>query len=341
MTEPITIGGTQIKPGERKRFDLNIARLYDTTELGMPVSVFRGKKAGPTLFISAAIHGDELNGVEIVRRLIKNPKLKNLSGTLITVPIVNVFGFNNKARYLPDRRDLNRFFPGSKKGTLADRMANVFIKEIVEKSTHGIDLHTGAIHRTNLPQIRACLKSAETKRLAIAFGAPVVLDASLRDGSLRQELVERNIPILVYEGGEALRFDEIAIRSGLRGILSVMRSLNMIPSGPKKQLTPQKKKTFVALSSHWLRAPVSGILRCLKRLGDRVVKGEVLALIGDPFSETEVEVKARERGVIIGQVRMPLVNQGDGLFHVATFKNSKLVEERVDELDGYLDVGIS
>ena len=174
MTADFKIGGVSIKRGERKKIKLAVSNLYDGTDLSVPVEVIRGKEDGPILFISAAIHGDEINGTEIISRILKNRSLKKIKGILIAVPVVNVFGFNMLSRYLPDRRDLNRSFPGSKNGSLASRLADIFMKEIVNKSTHGIDLHTGAIHRTNLPQIRACISDSETKRLAFEFGVPVV-----------------------------------------------------------------------------------------------------------------------------------------------------------------------
>ena len=206
MLENLVIDGQTIKPGERKKIFLRIAALYDYTDISIPIEVIRGKVDGPILFISAAIHGDEINGVEIVKRVLKRVSIDKLKGTLIAIPIVNVFGFNNLSRYLPDRRDLNRSFPGQKNGSLASRLASIFMKEIVHKCTHGIDLHTGAVHRTNLPQIRACLDDAATKTLAKSFGVPVVIDSTLRDGSLREAARRKGIPMLLFEGGEALRF---------------------------------------------------------------------------------------------------------------------------------------
>src|SRR5690554_476084 len=181
-----TIAGTSVAAGETKKIELPVGRLYTDNLVSMPVYVKRGKRPGPTIFISAAIHGDEINGIEIIQRLINSRSLNSLRGTLIAVPMVNVYGVINHSRYLPDRRDLNRSFPGSKKGSLAARMANMFLEEIVAKCDYGIDFHTGAIHRTNLPQIRANLDDAETAAMASAFGVPVLLNSNLRDGSLRR-----------------------------------------------------------------------------------------------------------------------------------------------------------
>lgn len=228
MTREIVIGGTSIKPGERRRICLDVAKLYDFTDMNIPIEVVRGKEEGPVLFVSGAIHGDEINGVEIIRRLLVKKALKNIKGTLIAVPIVNVYGFNSNSRYLPDRRDLNRNFPGSPNGSLTAQLAYTFMSEIVDKCTHGIDLHTAAINRANLPQIRACLDDPETQRMAHAFQVPVLLHSTLRDGSLREATRERKIPTLLFEGGEALRFNEKVIKSGLRGVLSVMREIRML-----------------------------------------------------------------------------------------------------------------
>ena len=186
MSKVLKIAGKQLATGRRRTINIPVARLYTHTEMTMPVHVLRGKKDGPCLFVCAAIHGDEIIGVEIIRRMLKLKILQRLRGTLIAVPVVNVYGFINHTRYLPDRRDLNRFFPGSQKGSLTSRLADIFMQEIVANSTHGIDLHAGSHHRINLPHIRACVDNAETQKLALAFGAPVILNANLRDGSLRQ-----------------------------------------------------------------------------------------------------------------------------------------------------------
>ena len=228
--KPITIGDTKINPGERVNVSLPIADLYTSTSLSMPVQVICGRKAGPVLFVSAAIHGDELNGVEIIRRLLKRKTLGSLRGTLLAVPIVNVHGFLDQSRYLPDRRDLNRSFPGSPKGSIAARLAHTFIEQIVSEADYGIDLHTGAINRSNLPQIRANLDDTQTLDIAKVFGAPVVVNSNILDGSLRQCASDRGMPILIYEAGEALRFDETCIRAGIRGILNVMRHVGMLPA---------------------------------------------------------------------------------------------------------------
>ncbi len=207
----IEIAKEIIPPGRSLRLDLPVSRLPTQTLLSLPITIVNGVTPGPRLWLSAALHGDELNGVEIIRQVLAKIKPKQLRGTLLAVPIVNVFGFIEQSRYLPDRRDLNRCFPGSENGSLASRLANLFMREIVSHSTHGIDLHTAAINRVNLPQIRGNLKDPETYRCAKAFGTKIIMHANTRDGSLRQAATKKGIPVLLYEAGEALRFNSQAI----------------------------------------------------------------------------------------------------------------------------------
>ncbi len=327
--KPLSIDGDTFTPGTRTTIELPVGRLYTHTPMTMPVHVIKGKKTGPRLFISAAIHGDEINGVEIIRRLLKLPALKRLRGTIIAVPIVNVHGLINHSRYLPDRRDLNRSFPGTETGSLAARLAYLFMNEIVSQSTHGIDLHTGAIHRDNLPQIRANLDDEETNKLAIAFDVPVIISSNLRDGSLREAAAEYGIPMLLYEAGEALRFDEVSIRAGVKGIINVMRTLEMLP--PSRSKSKKQTEPVVARSSSWVRASDSGILRTMVPLGSRVKKNTLLGVVTDPFGETESSVISTFSGIVIGRTNLPLVNEGDALYHIARFEDIQEIEAKVDE----------
>ena len=323
----INVGTATVKAGERATVRLPVADLYTGTSLSMPVHVVCGRRDGPVLFVSAAIHGDELNGVEIIRRLLKRKALSSMRGTLLAVPIVNVHGFLDQSRYLPDRRDLNRSFPGSRKGSVAARMAHTFMHEIVDKADFGIDLHTGALNRANLPQIRGNLDDEETLQLARAFGAPVIVNSNVRDGSLRQCAADKGMPMLIYEAGEALRFDELSIRAGLRGTLNAMRHIGMLPLSRKtRPVSP-----VLADSTSWVRAPESGIVIPRVELGSRVTEGDVLAVIGDPVSDEEALVKAPFDGIIIGQSKLPLAHEGDALFNVAAFKSVSRAENRVEE----------
>ncbi|MES9812412.1 MAG: succinylglutamate desuccinylase/aspartoacylase family protein [Candidatus Thiodiazotropha sp.] len=330
----LTIGGVKIPLDGRVNLDLPIAQLHTHTPLTMPIRVWRGKKDGPILFVSAAIHGDELNGVEIIRRLLNQKALSRLRGTLITIPIVNVYGVIQHSRYLPDRRDLNRNFPGHERGSLAGRLANLFMKEIVANATHGIDLHTGAIHRNNLPQIRANMDDDVTSSLAHAFGVPLLINSQLRDGSLRGAAAEYGIPMLLYEAGEALRFDEVSIRAGVKGIINVMRSLGMLPA--IRGRTKKSYEPIVASSTSWIRAPESGIFRAIVPLGSRVKREQLLGVIASPFGDQEFEVKAAFGGIVIGRTSLPLTNEGDALFHIARVQGIRVAEESVENFTGEL-----
>ena len=309
----IKIAGEAIASGQKKHINIPVARLATQNLISLPVTVINGSQKGAKLWLSAAIHGDEINGVEIIRQVLAQINPDQLKGTVIAVPIVNVFGFIDQSRYFPDRRDLNRCFPGSETGSLASRVANLFMREIVSQCTHGIDLHTGAIHRVNLPQIRANLEDPETERCAQAFGAPILIHANTRDGSLRQAVSDRGIPILLYEGGEALRFDAEAIKVGVEGIFRVMDALQMyFPPFPLENITLQKVE-----KSKWIRANHGGILLLQVKLGQYVQKKQVIGIITDAFGDKLMKVKAIQDGVVIGHIQNPLVNQGDAIVHLA------------------------
>nr|WP_319536341.1 succinylglutamate desuccinylase/aspartoacylase family protein [uncultured Vibrio sp.] len=327
--------GYQVQPGQRLEIEFEAAQLYTHSPLSIPVEIIHGKQDGPVLMVNAAIHGDELNGVEIVRQMINQLDPQKLKGTVIAVPIVNVFGFIHKSRYLPDRRDLNRCFPGSEKGALASRMAYGFFNNIAKRCNYIIDLHTGAIHRTNLPQIRANLSNPETLRIAKAFSTPVIIDSALRDGSLRSEAEKCDIPVLTYEAGEALRFDPLSISAGVLGIRRVMQAIGMLRASRKKFPEP-----VIAKSTSWVRSPGNGILRTVVNLGDKVEQGETLAYISSPLGHVELELKAPKSGLVIGQHTLPLVNEGDAIFHLSYFKQGdsevgQAVENYIEELNEY------
>lgn len=332
--DDLIIGKTRIERGATKEVDLFLGKQYDFTELLMPVKVLRGREDGPRLFVCSAIHGDEINGVEIIKRVLVHQRVRNLRGALICVPIVNVFGFNNLSRYLPDRRDLNRCFPGSLKGSLASRLAHMFVTEVVSKCTHGIDLHTGSRHRKNLPQIRATFKVKGTRRLANEFDVPVILDAEVIDGSLRQVALERNMPFLAFEGGEPLRYDEKTIRSGVAGVLAVMKALGMIKGSLKRR---KKVRSFVAKGSFWVRAPHGGILIIRKKLGAVIRKNDLLGIISDPLGNDTIEIRAHKKGVIIGENLLPMVNRGDAVLNVATFERTKPLIKSIEQFDDRFD----
>lgn len=325
----LIINGIRIEANTSTSIMLPMPKLYDSTPMSMPVHVIRGKTPGPVLCVTGAIHGDEVNGTEIVRRLLKKSALKKISGTLIAIPIVNIYGFLLQSRCLMDRRDLNRSFPGSDKGSLAARLANVITKEILSQATHFIDLHTGTLHRENLPQVRADLNMPGISALAESFNAPVILHAPLRNGSIRQYAQERSLACLLYEAGESLRFNEAAIDIGVNGILGVMQKLNMIST---KELIQKKFAPTFSHASYWIRAPHSGILQPLKSLGKKVVKGELLAKIGNPINIEDHDIVSPISGMIIGKSNLPLVHEGAALFHIACFEETNLATEQIEYL---------
>lgn len=326
------LGGQEIPRGTNVTISLDLPKLYNTpTQL--PIRVIRGKRSGPVVFISAAIHGDELNGIEIIRRFRKLNILKKLKGTVILVPIVNVYGIMTLSRYLPDRRDLNRSFPGSVKGSLGSRVANIFFNEIVKKCDLGIDLHTASIHKSNLPQVRTNIDNEYTFNLAKAFQAPVVLHSELRDGSLRAVAQDEGIPILLYEAGEALRFDENCIRIGVNGIVNVLRANDMLPKVVRKTA---RKIPIITRNSKWIRSSEGGMLRTIKALGDTVEKDEIIAYIDEPLGDNSFELRSPFDGVIIGKSEIPLVQEGDAVFHIAKFSNLEMAEDKI----GYFEDAI-
>lgn len=335
MQAPFVISGETIAPGERRTVDIPVSVLSNHTPMNLQVHVVHGRRPGPVMFVSAAVHGDEIIGVEIVRRVLKASALKGLKGTLLCVPIVNGFGFINQSRYLPDRRDLNRSFPGAPKGSLAGQLANLFMTEVVARADVGIDLHSAAQHRINLPQIRVSGEGQRVHGLAAAFGAPVVLESPYREGSLRMAAHQTEVDVLVYEAGEALRFDEFAVRVGVKGVLRVMKMLGMIR---RKAVADTKTHPHFAKSSHWVRAPRGGMLRAYKTIGDAVHPGDVLGVVSDPIGDNETELLVKTGGVIVGRTNLPGVNQGDALFHVAHVRRMDEVEEFVDQAEKEFEI---
>ena len=310
---PVSIAGTTVPPGRRQLVEVLVARLPTATRLNLPIMVLNGQQPGPKLWLSGVVHGDELNGLEIIRRVLEQVRPRRLAGMLLAVPVVNVFGMVTETRYLPDRRDLNRSFPGSPKGSLAAQLADLFMTNVASACDMGIDLHTGSDHRFNLPQIRGDLEDPTALRLAHAFGAPVSVHSPLRDGSLREACRRRGIPVVVYEGGEADRFNETAISAGVDGVLRVLADLGMRTDDP----APPAAATTVVRHTHWVRARRTGILRSPVRAGQRVTRGDVLGIIADAVGDSRATMKAPFDAVVIGHTQHPLVNRGDALWHLA------------------------
>lgn len=328
--QPIHILDEVIAPGERKEILVPMPKLYDGSPLYSHVHVINGKNPGPTLCLIGALHGDELNGIEIIRTVLKSKRIsEEINGALIAIPVVNVHGVLYQQRYLLDRRDLNRSFPGSEQGSLAARVANLFYSEIIQKCTHLIDLHTGSLHRDNLPQVRASLVTKEIRALAEAFNAPVVLNAKTIEGSLREIALQRKISILVYEAGEALRLNHTAIKFGVRGIFNVMSYLKMIKSDTVNKPIP----SLICESSAWIRAKSSGLFVTSKFLGNTVKTNDKLGSIGTPIMTLNEEViKTPIPGIIIGINNIPLVHEGAALYNIATLDKLTKKQMRLLEL---------
>jgi predicted deacylase len=330
------LAGQMVTAGSKQLVEIELAQLFTSTAMRLPVQVVHGRQDGPVMFVSAAVHGDELNGVEIIRRLLKSRLMRQVRGTLLAVPMVNMYGVLERSRYLPDRRDLNRSFPGSERGTMAARLAHTFMSEIVSRCTYGVDLHTAALGRDNLPQVRANLDDESTEMLARAFGVPVLINSSLRDGSLRESALDSGVTMLLYEAGGALRLDEMSIRAGLAGVIRVMRSIDMLPPSRSRKTASEP---FIARSSVWVRAPNSGLFIHRVTLGARVEKEQIIGVIADPVTGDEYAIQAAATGVVIGKSNQPLVHEGEALFHIGRFEASKRVAAEIETFQTEYQLG--
>lgn len=313
MNGPVTVAGVTVEPGERRDLAPSASESYTGDRTTLPMAVLNGADDGPRVFVTAAVHGDELNGIACCQRLLDRLDPGRLRGTVIIVPIVNVLGVQIGSRYLPDRRDLNRAFPGSHSGSMAARIARLLVDEVIEGSDVGIDLHTASNHRTNVPQMRVDVDDAAARSLAVTFGAPFVLASRLRPGSLRETASARGVPVLTYEGGEPLRFDEEAIDVAFRGIWRVLARLDMVDDAP----APAHDAPMVLLESRWLRAQRGGLLELLCSPGDLVHAGDPLWSTTSPLGAERAQIEAAEDGYIVGATTLPLVQPGQAVLHVA------------------------
>jgi len=308
---PLEIGGLFVAAGERKEVLLSASETFSAADVNVHVAVIRGAHKGPTLCLTAGIHGDELNGVAIVRELLDQVSADELHGTVIGVPIVNPFGFWAQSRYLPDRRDLNRYFPGNKSGSIASRIAGIVWNQIIRHCKYLIDFHTGTLHRANLPQIRADLRIAKIAKIARAFEPEVLIHNAGIKGTLRRVAADAGIPAILYEAGESLRFQRVEIDRGIAGILRVMKKLKMVVVAP-----PSNQPTVTYLETHWVRAPAGGILEYEVGLGDQVERGQRIGIIADPLRRIRGDVISNWRGRIVGEVLAPVVIPGIAVVHI-------------------------
>ncbi len=324
MVEPFELGSRTIEAGSRELLELPVARLPTGSMLALPVTVLHGVRPGPVVGLSAALHGDELNGLEIIRRVLLKLDPLDLAGTVVAVPIVNVFGFIHQTRYLPDRRDLNRSFPGSPKGSLASRLAHQFLNQVVARCQYGLDFHTGSRHRTNLAQIRTDLRDPELRRLAEAFAAPLRFRAPTIRGSLRAEAGKLGVKLLLFEGGEPMRFNRRAIRSGVRGSLRALAALGLWPGEPP----PIDGEAVELDKTSWLRAARSGVFYLDVALGERVARRQIVGIVADPITGSERPIRAPWPGVVVGHTNNPLVYRGDAVVHLGRVTGSAAPERR-------------
>lgn len=314
-SQPIRILGETILAGESKTVDLEIAKLHNTARLKIPIIIERSKIDGPIVLFTAGIHGDEINGVEIVRQLIAKKINKPKRGTIICIPIINMFGFVNMTRQFPDGRDLNRVFPGTKKGSLASQFAYHIQTEIMPLVDYAIDFHAGGASRFNVPQIRLAPNNPELKILADVFNAPFTLFSRNISGSFRNSSDKLNVKMLLFEGGKSLDINNSVAEEGISGVKRILTHLNML--NPKWNIETRKSDTIYIEKSTWVRARCSGLLHDCGTIGNFVKKGTVLATITDPFGKFERKVKAPNDGYVINANHAPVVYQGDAIYHLS------------------------
>ena len=323
------IHDTVVAAGSSARVSIPISHQVTGLQASLALMVVHGAKPGPCIFVSGAIHGDEIIGTAVIQRLLERLQPSDIAGTIIFAPAVNIYGFIAHSRYLPDRRDLNRSFPGTENGSLAAQLAYCFLANVIDRCTLGIDIHSAAVHRYNLPQIRIAAGSSYLTELAMAFGAPIIIESPLRPGSMRALAAERETPMLLLEAGEALRFDRFSIETGVAGVLRVLAHIGMIEGddGLEQVTVPLR-----ASRSSWVRAPRGGVSRRARKSGDIVREGDVLASVAGLFGEGAEDLLAAFDGVIIGHATLPIVNQGDALFHIAEIDSHTHAGEQADSI---------
>ena len=313
--KPMIIFGEPVLPGEHKTINVEIARLHTTTKLNIPIIVRRSKLDGPVVLFSAGIHGDEINGVEIVRQIISKKINRPTRGTIICIPIINIYGFVNKSREFPDGRDLNRVFPGSKKGSLASRFAFHIVAEILPILDYAVDFHAGGASRFNAPQIRISENNKELKLLADIFNAPFTLYSKNITGSFRNTSEKANVKMLLFEGGKSLDINNVIANEGVMGVKRLLNYLGMLD--PIQIVEEAESPSIFIKNSVWLRAKCSGLLHDYNLIGKFVTKGTILAIITDPFGKFEQKVKAPHEGYVIYANHSPIVYEGDAIYHIS------------------------
>jgi len=306
----MVINGIRIRPGQSINIEIAIARLPSHTLIHLPVFIRSSKIDGPVVMISGGIHGDEINGVVAVKKMLEENMFVPKKGALIFIPLFNVYGFLSNTRTFPDGRDLNRSFPGSNKGSLASQIAHIITTQIIPNIDYGVDFHTGGRMLSNFPQIRVDFKDKKALELAKAFGTHFIINSSYIDKSFRKEAIKDNKSVLVFEGGESMRLDDFAVEEAIAGTTRLLQYLGII-----EELLP-KKESLIVKESSWIRAKISGIFIPTIKLGDPVKKGQVIAKITDPYGQVKVPVKSTSKGFVVGLNNLPVINAGDALVHV-------------------------
>ena len=329
--EPFHIAGVSIGRGEQREIFLKVSESFLSSNIQIPVTIIRGQHHGPTVFMTAAIHGDEINGIDIVRRVINEMNPASLHGTLLCVPVANIPGFLNQHRYLPYNRDLNRFFPGKPRGNNADRIAYKIFQNIVLKSDWGIDLHTAAHGRANMPHIRGDMTHPKVRKIARAFGSSVIMHNAGRAGSLRKVATENGIPTIIFEAGQTGTFSSEISEGGFRGVIRILQTMGMI-DGAKKAARPLYQ--VIVKKSSWVRAERGGILDLFVKPGHLVYKDDVLGVILNPFGKTVTRVRSPFTGILVGVSTQPLAIPGTGICHIARLsKTLSKVERFLEKFD--------
>lgn len=325
----IQICDATIHPGEEANLALPLPEQYSCAPLFMPIRVIHGKTKGPCLLIFSTLNGNELNGIEIVTRVIEHTKADEISGTIIAIPVLNVYGLTHFPQTLPSDDYLEDCFPGLESGSFGERLAYIFTHEILKKADYCIELQTGDLNHNILPMVYCNFENSATKTLARTFNAPVITDVSSEGNSLRQTTDNLNIPLLVYEAGEAMRFDENAISVGYNGVTNVMRHIDILPKAPIQEVKP-----IFSQDENWVSAHTGGILHTDVSLGQVIRKSEVLGRIKDPFGTGKAEkLKSPRDGVIVGINTTPLIYEGLPVFKVASFIDYERAESTIEEWD--------
>ena len=320
-SKPLVILKETILAGESKTINMEIAKLHTMNKLKIPIIVERSKLDGPTVLFTACLHGDEINGTEIVRQLIIQKINKPKRGTIICIPIINIFGFINKTREFPDGRDLNRVFPGSKTGSLASRFAYYILKDIIPHVDYAIDFHAGGASRFNAPQIRIVPENPELKELSDVFNAPFTLYSKNISGSFRNSCDRLGVKMLLFEGGKSLDINEEVTNDAIEGTKRFLDHLDML--NPRKKANIKSKKPIYIEKSNWVRAKYSGMFHGMVKIGSFIKKGELIATISDPYGKVEHKMKAPHDGYVINVNDAPIVYQGNAIFHVSTHLESE------------------